>query len=177
VKAVLLAAGEGQRLEPLTVTCPKHLIKVAGKPILQFCLDAIKTAGITDVAIVTHYMSDTIRAYFGNGDSQGLKISYIEQKELLGTGNAAMTAEQYTGEEPFVLVYGDLLFAQTAVKQAVDLYENTKPKAVIAAVAVDKPENYGIIEFAEGKKLRRIIEKPEAEKAPSNLANAGIYEF
>jgi bifunctional UDP-N-acetylglucosamine pyrophosphorylase/glucosamine-1-phosphate N-acetyltransferase len=88
-----------------------------------------------------------------------------------------MTAEHYTGEEPFVLVYGDLLFAQTAVKQAVDLYENTKPNAVIAAVAVDKPGNYGIIEFAEGKKLRGIIEKPEAEKAPSNLANAGIYVF
>jgi bifunctional UDP-N-acetylglucosamine pyrophosphorylase/glucosamine-1-phosphate N-acetyltransferase len=175
VKAVLLAAGEGQRLEPLTTTRPKHLIKVAGKPILQFCLDAIKTVGITDIAIVTHYMGDKIEAYFGEGSSQGLKISYIEQKEVLGTGNAVLAAEQYVKDESFVLIYGDLLFASDAVRQAVDLYIQAKPKAVMAAVAVDKPENYGIIEFAEDKKLGCIIEKPEAGKAPSNLANAGIY--
>jgi bifunctional UDP-N-acetylglucosamine pyrophosphorylase/glucosamine-1-phosphate N-acetyltransferase len=176
MKAVLLAAGEGQRLEPLTATRPKHLIKVAGKPILQFCLDAIKVAGITDIIMVTHYMSDTIRAYVGDGSSQGLKISYITQKELLGTGNAAMVAEPYV-ENPFVLVYGDLLFAPEAIRQAVNLYKEAKPEAVIAAVAVDNPESYGIIEFAEGKKLKRIIEKPPAGKAPSNLANAGIYVF
>ncbi|MGD6933946.1 MAG: bifunctional sugar-1-phosphate nucleotidylyltransferase/acetyltransferase [Candidatus Bathyarchaeia archaeon] len=176
MKAVLLAAGEGQRLQPVTSTRPKHLIKVAGKPILQFCLDAVKTAGITDVVIVTHYMSDKIKAYFGDGASQSLKISYVEQKEILGTGNAAAVAEPYVDGE-FVLIYGDLLFAQDAVKQAVDLYKAAKPDAVIAVVPVDKPESYGIIEFAEGKKLKRIVEKPEAGKAPSNLANAGVYVF
>ncbi len=176
MKAVLLAAGEGQRLQPVTSTRPKHLIKVAGKPILQFCLDAVKTAGITDVVIVTHYMSDKIKAYFGDGASQGLKISYVEQKEILGTGNAAAVAEPYVDGE-FVLIYGDLLFAQDAVKQAVDLYKAAKPDAVMAVVPVDKPESYGIIEFSEGKKLKRIVEKPEAGKAPSNLANAGVYVF
>jgi len=176
MKAVLLAAGEGQRLQPLTSTRPKHLITVAGKPILQFCLDAVKVAGITDIIIVTRYMSDKIKAYFGDGSSQGLKISYVEQRELLGTGNAATVAESYV-DDTFVLVYGDLLFAQDAVKQVVDLYNAAKPEAVMAVVPVDKPENYGIIEFADGKKLRRIIEKPEAGKAPSNLANAGIYVF
>jgi bifunctional UDP-N-acetylglucosamine pyrophosphorylase/glucosamine-1-phosphate N-acetyltransferase len=174
MKAVLLAAGEGQRLQPITSTRPKHLIKVAGKPILQFCLDAVKTAGITETVIVTHYMSDKIKSYFGDGSSQGLKISYVEQKEILGTGNAASVAEPYV-EGEFVLIYGDLLFAQDAVKQAVDLYNKSKPDAVMAVVPVDKPESYGIIEFSEGKKLKRIVEKPEAGKAPSNLANAGIY--
>jgi bifunctional UDP-N-acetylglucosamine pyrophosphorylase/glucosamine-1-phosphate N-acetyltransferase len=176
VKAVLLAAGEGQRLQPITSTRPKHLIKLAGKPILQYCLDAVKTAGITEVIIITHYMSDKIQAYFGDGSNQGLKISYVEQKEILGTGNAASVAEPYvTGE--FVLIYGDLLFAQDAVKQAVDLYRSAKPDAVMAVVPVDKPESYGIIEFGEGKKLKQIVEKPEAGKAPSNLANAGVYVF
>ncbi|MGD6808096.1 MAG: bifunctional sugar-1-phosphate nucleotidylyltransferase/acetyltransferase [Candidatus Bathyarchaeia archaeon] len=176
MKAVLLAAGEGQRLQPITSTRPKHLIKLAGKPILQYCLDAVKTAGITEVIIITHYMSDKIQAYFGDGSNQGLKISYVEQKEILGTGNAASVAEPYvTGE--FVLIYGDLLFAQDAVKQAVDLYRSAKPDAVMAVVPVDKPESYGIIEFGEGKKLKQIVEKPEAGKAPSNLANAGVYVF
>ena len=179
MKAVLLAAGEGQRLEPLTFTRPKHLIKVAGKPILQFCLEAVKAAGITDIAIITHYMSDKIQMYFGDGSSQGLKISYIEQKELLGTGNAALTAEQHVdNDNDFVLVYGDLLFAPDAVRQAVDVYKKAdKPAAVMAVVAVDNPESYGIIECTDDKKLKRIIEKPKAENAPSNLANTGIYVF
>ncbi|XHH10136.1 MAG: bifunctional sugar-1-phosphate nucleotidylyltransferase/acetyltransferase [Candidatus Bathyarchaeia archaeon] len=174
MKAVLLAAGEGQRLQPVTSTRPKHLIKLAGKPILQYCLDAVKTAGITDVVIVTHYMSDKIKTYFSDGSSQGLSITYVEQKEILGTGNAAAVAEPYVDGE-FVLIYGDLLFAQDAVKQAVDLYHSAGADAVLAVVPVDKPESYGIIEFAEGKKLKRIVEKPEASKAPSNLANAGVY--
>jgi UDP-N-acetylglucosamine diphosphorylase / glucose-1-phosphate thymidylyltransferase / UDP-N-acetylgalactosamine diphosphorylase / glucosamine-1-phosphate N-acetyltransferase / galactosamine-1-phosphate N-acetyltransferase len=176
VKAVLLAAGEGQRLLPITSTRPKHLIKIAGKPILQFCLDAVKKAGITEAIIVTHYMGDKIKAYFGDGSSQGLKITYVEQQEILGTGNAASVAESYV-EGEFVLIYGDLLFAQDAVKQAVDLYRKAKPDAVMAVVPVDKPESYGIIEFGEGKKVKRIVEKPEAGKAPSNLANAGVYVF
>ncbi|MDR0797449.1 MAG: NTP transferase domain-containing protein, partial [Nitrososphaerota archaeon] len=88
MKAILLAAGEGQRLQPLTSTRPKHLISLTGKPILQFCIDAVKTAGIIDIIVITRYMRDKIQTYFGDGASQGLKISYIEQRELLGTGDA-----------------------------------------------------------------------------------------
>ncbi|MDR2720136.1 MAG: NTP transferase domain-containing protein [Nitrososphaerota archaeon] len=181
MKVVLLAAGEGQRLEPLTSTRPKPLIKVAGKPILQFCLDAVKTACLKEVIIVTHYMGDNIREYFGDGSSQGLKISYVEQKELLGTGNAVMAIEPFV-DDAFVLIYGDLLFEQDAVDQVLSLFEDEKPDAVIAVVGVDKPENYGIIELADielanGEQLRRIVEKPEVGKAPSDMANAGLYVF
>ncbi len=176
MKAVLLAAGEGVRLQPITSTRPKHLIKVAGKPILQYCLDSVKNAGITEVVMVTHYMGDSIKAYFGDGSQQGLKISYVEQKEILGTGNAASVAEPYVDGE-FVLIYGDLLFAPDAVKHAVDTYKKGKADAVMAVVPVDKPESYGIIELFEGKKVKRIVEKPAAGKAPSNLANAGVYVF
>lgn len=176
MKAVLLAAGEGVRLQPVTSMRPKHLIKLAGKPILQYCLDSVKNAGITEAIIVTHYMGDSIKAYFGDGSKQGLKISYVEQKEILGTGNAASVAEPYVDGE-FVLIYGDLLFAPDAVKNAVDTYKKGKADAVMAVVPVDKPESYGIIEFSEGKKVKRIVEKPAAGKAPSNLANAGVYVF
>jgi UDP-N-acetylglucosamine diphosphorylase/glucosamine-1-phosphate N-acetyltransferase len=176
MKAVLLAAGEGVRLQPITSTRPKHLIKVAGKPILQYCLDSVKNAGITEAVIVTHYMGEAIKAYFGDGRNQGLKISYVEQKQVLGTGNAASVAEPYVNDE-FVLIYGDLLFSPDAVKQAVDAYKKGKADAVMAVVPVDKPESYGIIELSEGKKVKRIVEKPAAGKEPSNLANAGVYVF
>jgi bifunctional UDP-N-acetylglucosamine pyrophosphorylase/glucosamine-1-phosphate N-acetyltransferase len=176
VKAVLLAAGAGERLMPITATRPKHLIKIAGKPILQFCLEAVKHAGITEAVIVTHYMGDAIRGYFGDGATFGLKLTYVEQREILGTGNAAETAEQYV-EGDFVLIYGDLLFGKEAVTTVLSQFKKGKTAAVMAVVPVDKPENYGIIEQDAEGKVKRIVEKPQAGKAPSNLANAGIYAF
>jgi UDP-N-acetylglucosamine diphosphorylase / glucose-1-phosphate thymidylyltransferase / UDP-N-acetylgalactosamine diphosphorylase / glucosamine-1-phosphate N-acetyltransferase / galactosamine-1-phosphate N-acetyltransferase len=176
MKAVLLAAGEGARLMPITAKRPKHLIKIAGKPILQYCLDAVKAAGITEAVIVTHYMGDSIRQHFGDGSSQGLKITYVEQKAILGTGNAASVAEPFVDDD-FVLIYGDLLFGQDAVKTVLQQYKGGKTSAVMGVVPVDKPESYGIIEQDKENKVKRIVEKPTAEKAPSNLANAGIYVF
>jgi bifunctional UDP-N-acetylglucosamine pyrophosphorylase/glucosamine-1-phosphate N-acetyltransferase len=176
MKAVLLAAGEGVRLLPITATRPKHLIKVGGKPILQFCLEAVKNAGITEVIIVTHYMGDAIRQYFGDGEKLGLSISYVEQEAVLGTGNAADVAEPYVDDD-FVLVYGDLLFGLDAVKNVLQSYKRGKTAAVMGVVQVDKPESYGIIELDEEKKVKRIVEKPAAGMAPSNLANAGVYVF
>jgi UDP-N-acetylglucosamine diphosphorylase/glucosamine-1-phosphate N-acetyltransferase len=176
MKAVLLAAGEGVRLMPITATRPKHLIKVGGKPILQFCLEAVKRGGITEAIIVTHYMGESIRSYFGDGEKLGLKLTYVEQKAILGTGNAAEVAEPYV-EGDFVLIYGDLLFGQDAVKQVLSQFKKGKTAAVMGVVEVDRPENYGIIEQDAEGKVKRIVEKPTAEKAPSNLANAGIYAF
>jgi UDP-N-acetylglucosamine diphosphorylase/glucosamine-1-phosphate N-acetyltransferase len=176
MKAVVLAAGEGVRLQPITATRPKHLIKVGGKPILEYCLDALKASGITEVIIVTHYMGDAIRQYFGDGERMGLKIAYVEQAEMLGTGNAVSVAEPYVDGD-FVLVYGDLLFAPEAVANVIHLYEAEKPAAVMAVVPVEKPESYGVVELENEKIVKRIIEKPAAEKSPSNLANAGLYLF
>ncbi len=176
MKAVLLAAGEGVRLQPITATRPKHLIKLGGKPILQFCLEAVKNAGINEAVIVTHYMGDAIRQYFGDGEKFGLSISYVEQEAVLGTGNAAAAAEPYVDGD-FVLVYGDLLFGIDAVKDTLRLFESGKTSAVVGVVPVDNPENYGIIELDEKKRVKGIVEKPAAAKAPSNLANAGVYVF
>jgi bifunctional UDP-N-acetylglucosamine pyrophosphorylase/glucosamine-1-phosphate N-acetyltransferase len=176
MKALLLAAGEGVRLMPITATRPKHLIKIAGKPILQFCLEAVKKAGIDEAVIVTHYMGESIRSYFGDGAKLGLKLSYVEQKAVLGTGNAAEAAEPYVDGD-FVLIYGDLLFGQDAVKDVLSQFKSGKTVAVMGVVPVDKPESYGIIEQDKEGKVKRIVEKPVAGKAPSNLANAGVYVF
>jgi UDP-N-acetylglucosamine diphosphorylase/glucosamine-1-phosphate N-acetyltransferase len=176
MKGVVLAAGEGARLQPITTTRPKHLIKVAGKPILEHCLEALKASGITDVTVVTHYMGDAIRQFFGDGERLGLKIAYVEQAEMLGTGNAVSDVEPYV-EGDFVLVYGDLLFAPEAVADAISLFEAESPAAVMAVVPVEKPESYGIVDVGNGNAVRRIVEKPASGEAPSNLANAGIYVF
>src|SRR3972149_6255873 len=176
MKAVVLAAGEGVRLQPITATRPKHLIKVGGKPILEHCLDALKACGVSETVIVTHYMGDAIRQYFGDGEKRGLKIEYVEQAEMLGTGNAVSVVESYVDGD-FVLVYGDLLFAPEALANLLHVFKAEKPEAVMAVVPVDKPESYGIVELADEKAVKRIVEKPVSGKAPSNLANAGLYAF
>jgi UDP-N-acetylglucosamine diphosphorylase/glucosamine-1-phosphate N-acetyltransferase len=176
LKAVLLAAGEGLRLLPITATRPKHLVKVGGKPILQFCLEAVRNAGISEVVIVTHYMGEAIRSYFGDGEKLGLRLSYVQQKAVLGTGDAVSVAESFVDGD-FVLVYGDLLFGQDVVRYVLTKFSSGKTSAVMGVVPVDKPESYGIVDLDSGQRVKRIVEKPPAGLAPSNLANAGVYVF
>jgi bifunctional UDP-N-acetylglucosamine pyrophosphorylase/glucosamine-1-phosphate N-acetyltransferase len=174
MKAVILAAGEGVRLQPVTSTRPKHLIRLGGKTILEHCLGAVKDAGIDEVLLVTHYMGDVIRRFLGDGNKLGLKIDYVEQRAILGTGNAASLAEPFIKED-FVLVYGDLLFSDEALKSVVKLHNGEKPSATMAVVPVENPEDYGVVELDDGKNVKRIVEKPKREDAPTNLANGGIY--
>jgi UDP-N-acetylglucosamine diphosphorylase/glucosamine-1-phosphate N-acetyltransferase len=176
MKAVLLAAGAGERLQPLTATRPKHLLKVGGKPILQFCLESVKKAGLDEAIIVTHCMGDTIRNYFGDGSTLGLKLSYVEQPQILGTGNAAGMAEPYLDDD-FVLIYGDLLFGVDALNEVVSKFKKGKTAVVMGIVPVDRPENYGIIEQDAKGRVKRIVEKTATGKMSSNLVNAGVYAF
>jgi bifunctional UDP-N-acetylglucosamine pyrophosphorylase/glucosamine-1-phosphate N-acetyltransferase len=176
MKAAVLAAGEGVRLQPITATRPKHLIRVGGKPILEHCINALKTCGIDEAVIVVYYMADSIRAYFGDGKKFGLKIQYAEQKAVLGTGNAVSVTEPHM-QEDFLLVNGDILFDAEAVKTVVNLHQKEKPATTMAIVPVEKPENYGIVELEDGRKVKRIVEKPTRKESTSNLANAGIYVF
>jgi bifunctional UDP-N-acetylglucosamine pyrophosphorylase/glucosamine-1-phosphate N-acetyltransferase len=176
MKAVVLAAGEGVRLQPLTLTRPKHMVKVGGKPILEHCLEALKTCGVTEAIVVVHYMAEVIRDYFGDGEEFGLKIEYVEQKTVLGTGNAASVVEPYV-ENDFFLIYGDLLFTAEALRKVLNLHKREKPTATLAVVPVEKPEDYGIVELEDEEQVKRIIEKPSRKEAPTNLANAGIYVF
>ncbi|MEM2465881.1 MAG: sugar phosphate nucleotidyltransferase [Candidatus Bathyarchaeia archaeon] len=176
MKAVVLAAGEGTRLQPITLTRPKHLISVGGKPVLEHCLNAVKACGISEIVIVVHYMAEAIRRYFGSGEKLGLKIEYAYQKGVLGTGNAASVVEPFVDGD-FVLVYGDLLFTAEALKKVLEMHSLKKPSATLSVVPVERPEDYGIIELKDDGVVKRIIEKPPRKEAPTNLANAGLYVF
>jgi bifunctional UDP-N-acetylglucosamine pyrophosphorylase/glucosamine-1-phosphate N-acetyltransferase len=177
MKAVVLAAGEGVRLQPITLTRPKHMIKIGGKPLLEHCLNALKASGINEILIITHYMGKLIREYFGNGENFGLKIEYTEQKAVLGTGNAVSAAEPFVDGD-FLLVYGDLLFSKEAVSRVLNVHRKEKaPSAVMAVVPVEIPENYGMVELDDEGKVKKLVEKPRRGEVSTNLANAGIYVF
>jgi bifunctional UDP-N-acetylglucosamine pyrophosphorylase/glucosamine-1-phosphate N-acetyltransferase len=174
MKAVVLSAGEGIRLRPLTLTRPKHLIPVGGKPLLEHLLTSVKTAGLEEVLIVIHFMGEKIQGFFGDGSKFGLQLKYVVQKEMGGTADAVGTVEPFV-EDDFLLIYGDLLVTPNLIKQVLHSHEKEKPTASMAVVPVRHTESYGIIKL-DGSYITEIFEKPSKE-APTNLANAGVYVF
>jgi len=173
LKAVVLAAGKGVRLEPFTLTRPKHLIPVGGRPLLEWLLEGLASSGVREALIVTYYMGDKIRGYFGRGSDLGLELTYATQREVLGTADAIGMAEEYVDGEDFLVVYGDLMVSEGAMRRVVSTGRDSEG-AVMAVVPVEKPSLYGVVEV-EGDQVRGIVEKPRPGEEPSNLANAGIY--
>ncbi|MFQ6065121.1 MAG: bifunctional sugar-1-phosphate nucleotidylyltransferase/acetyltransferase [Candidatus Bathyarchaeia archaeon] len=173
MKAVILAAGEGIRLRPLTLTRPKHLISIGGKPLLEHILDSLKAAGLNEALIVVYYMADKLQQFFGDGSNFGMELKYSLQEGVRGTADAAGLAKSYVDED-FLLIYGDLVVTPETIKKLIALHEEEKPVGTMAVTPVDHPEHYGIVKLDDSH-VTDIVEKPSPEGAPSNLANAGIY--
>ncbi len=169
MKAVVLVAGKGTRMEPLTSSCPKVMLQVANKPILEHILNSAIEAGIEGFVFITGYLEEQIREYFGDGSKWGVSIEYVQQKEQLGTANAIGCAKGYV-DGAFLVLNGDMLIGQEDLKALVSRTE----EAVICVKEVENPSDFGVLETANNKVVR-IIEKPK--NPPTNLANAGIYLF
>src|SRR5574341_1702262 len=95
MKAIVMAAGAGTRLQPLTLDTPKAMILVNGKPMLQILLEQLKSAGVTEVVVIVHYLKDKVIGYFGDGSKLGLKLTFVEQKEMKGSADAVLCAAPY----------------------------------------------------------------------------------
>lgn len=175
MKAVVLAAGRGTRLHPLTLTRPKHLVQVGGKPIIDHVLEALREAGLVDVVFIINYMADLLQNHLGDGTRYGMRFEYAVQKQLRGTADAASFAESFV-KENFLLTYGDWLTTSEAIRTVLHFHEKERPIATMAVVPVEDPEHYGIVEL-DNSQVKRIVEKPRPDQAPSNLANAGVYIF
>ncbi len=175
MKAVIPAAGEGTRLRPLTLTRPKHVFPIAGKPLLEHTLSALKNIGINDVLIVVGYLKERIIKTLGDGEKLGIKISYAEQPEVLGTADATKLAEKFVNNEPFLLINGDVITKETTYHGLKSKFEREKPDAILAVTQVPDPSKYGIVKI-EDDKVIKIVEKP-AQTSPYDYVNAGIYLF
>jgi len=174
--AVLLVAGEGRRLAPITNTRPKHIIPIAGKPLLQHTIESIaQEAGITEFLLVVGYKKEKIIELFGDGADLGVQISYIEQKEFLGTANATKYAQEYTLDSPFLMMYGDLLADPSVFAELMRCYNNNPSASIITLREVPDPSKFGIIQLDKRNHVVKIVEKPPQDLNMGNLANAGIY--
>lgn len=172
MQAVILAAGEGTRLRPLTSTRPKPMLPVAGKSILEWDLEALAKNGFKNVIIVVGYKKESIIDYFGKKFNE-IKLEYVTQKEQLGTAHAVSIVEDKVKEE-FLVMNGDLLVSEKLLSNFIKDHKKNKSRNSICLVEVKDPSEFGIVQL-RGSLVRGIIEKPIESK--SNLANAGIYIF
>ncbi|ADB60094.1 Nucleotidyl transferase [Haloterrigena turkmenica DSM 5511] len=166
MKAVVLAAGQGTRIRPLSDSIPKPMLPVADRPLVAHTIDAAIDAGADEIILVIGYEGETVRDYFGE-KYRGTPISYAVQTEQAGTAHAVNTAREHI-DGPFAVLNGDNLYDPAAVDR---LFEHCP---AVCAIAVDEPRNYGVLS-TDGDSVTGIVEKPS--KPPTNLANAGAYAF
>lgn len=173
MKAVILAAGKGTRLYPLTETRPKHLVPVGGKPIIDHVLMALKEAGITDVIFVVSYRKDQLQKWLGDGSRYGMKFEYSVQKQLKGTADAAKYAEPFLSKD-FLLTNGDWILESKVIDAAIKRHEELTPAATMVVTSAENPEEYGVVKI-ENSYVTDIIEKPPQSQGRADLVNAGLY--
>jgi UDP-N-acetylglucosamine diphosphorylase / glucose-1-phosphate thymidylyltransferase / UDP-N-acetylgalactosamine diphosphorylase / glucosamine-1-phosphate N-acetyltransferase / galactosamine-1-phosphate N-acetyltransferase len=163
MQAVILAAGLGKRMRPLTDKIAKPMLVVLGKPLLEYTLDAVHSF-VDEIIIVVGYKKKQIKDYFGNL-FKGVKIIYVEQEEQLGTGDAILCAEGVI-EEDFLILFGDDFVTKEVIEKAV------RHGLCVVAREVEHPERFGVLDV-KNNFVTGIEEKPEQPK--SNLVSIGIW--
>jgi glucose-1-phosphate thymidylyltransferase len=175
VKGVLLSGGTGSRLRPITHTGPKQLVPVANKPVLEYAVEDLKDAGITEIGVILgNKGQDEIQELLGDGSQYGVEITYIVQGNPLGLAHAAGCARDFVGDDDFVMYLGDNIL-KSGVTELVENFENGDYGAGIALQEVDDPQAFGIADVDDQDNVTELIEKPD--EPPTNLALIGMYVF
>ena len=166
MKCVILAAGEGKRMHPLTFSRPKVMLPIANKPILEWNLINAIDAGIKEFVFVVSYKSEMVRNYFGNGKKWNVKIEYVNQGEALGTAHAIGMVEKFV--DNFVVLCGDTIFGSQDIQNIV------KKQNSMGLFKIENAREYGIVETRNNKVIKIYEKMPEPF---TNIINAGIYHF
>lgn len=176
MKAMLLAAGLGTRLRPLTYELPKPMVPVLGRPVMEHILRLLAKHGFDDVVANLHYFPDLIRGRFGDGSDYGVRLVYSHEPELLGTAGGVRNVRDHFGDETFLIISGDAL---TDIDLGA-LWAAHKEKGGIATLALKRVEDtsqFGVVIVGEDGRIQGFQEKPDPAEALSNLGNCGIYVF
>ncbi len=174
---VILAAGKGSRIEPLSIYRPKPLLPVCNKPILQYQLEDMRRLGIRDVIIVVGHLKEGIVSRFGDGGWLGMNITYVEQKEKLGIAHAVGQLEPLV-DHSFLLFLGDIFLLAPRLDELVEMFWERRAGAVLAVKHEAEPEkisrNFAVVLHPSGA-VARVIEKPRCPT--SDLKGCGVYAF
>lgn len=175
MKAMILAAGVGSRLDPLTRNLPKPLVPIVNKPVMEHIVELLAQHEFTDIMVNLHYHGEMIKGYFGDGSKWGVSIQYSEEDQLWGDAGSVKRCERFF-DGTFMVVGGDDL-ADIDLSRLVKQHKEHKALCTIGLSLVDDPAEYGIVLVNERGKITRFLEKPKGEVIFSNMANTGVYVF
>lgn len=173
MKAVIMAGGEGTRLRPLTSNCPKPMLPLANRPMMEHIIDLLKRHGITDIVVTVAFLPNQIRNYFGDGSEFGVRITYATEDEPLGTAGSVRNAMDQLDEQ-FLVISGDVL-TDLDLGEIIAFHNEKKALATIGLVAVENPLEFGIVITREDGSIERFLEKPTWGQVFSDTINTGIF--
>lgn len=172
-KAIVLAAGKGTRLKPITNAIPKEIIRVGKDPAIEHVLKVLKAGGIEDVLLIVGRKKHALIDYLGSGERLGLKIYYRLQEEPKGTAHAVSLGKDFIGEdEDFVIMYGDNYFTPyETMKNIVDFHQKKDGGGTLVLHPVDDPTRFGVVDIDNNSEIHGMIEKPSMEEAQAYKVN------
>ncbi|MFA5114241.1 MAG: NDP-sugar synthase [Candidatus Margulisiibacteriota bacterium] len=177
MKAFILAAGYGTRLEPLTLAVPKPMVPIVNLPTMQHNIELLKKHGFTEIVANIHYYPEQIENYFGDGHAFGVSLDYSFEEELLGTAGGVRKMAQISGaQETFIVLSSDAL-TSINLTRCLEYHREKKALATIALARVNDVREFGVVMHDDSGRITGFQEKPDPAVALSDLANTGIYVF
>jgi len=176
VRAMVMAAGAGTRLRPLTQDVPKPMVTIANRPVLQYTIENLKRYGITEIILNLHNHPDQIRHYFGDGSKWGVSLQYSYEPKLLGTAGGVKNVEAFLKQGTFIVLSGDGL-TTINLKNLLAFHARKKAFGTIGLKPIDTRFDYGVTIRNSSSRITRFIEKPKWGDVFSNEVNTGIYVF
>jgi mannose-1-phosphate guanylyltransferase/phosphomannomutase len=176
MKAMILAAGVGSRLDPLTRNVPKPLVPIVNRPVMEYLVQLLKKHGFDEIMVNLHYLGDHIQNYFGDGSRWGVKIHWSFEDQLWGDAGSVKRVEDFFRDETFIVIGGDDL-TDMDLSRLIRTHKDKGALTTIALSLVDDPSEYGIVLMNEESRITRFLEKPKGEVIFSNTANTGVYVF
>lgn len=172
MKGVILHGGHGTRLRPLTHTGPKQLLPIANKPMSQYCIESLREAGITDIALIVGGPgSNKVQEFYGSGQNLGVKLTYIQQDSPRGIAHAIRLCKEFVENDKFIVFLGDNMLKRNISDYAIN-FKYSDANASVLLCEVNNPTQFGIADVKDGV-IKKIMEKPK--DPPTNLAVTGIY--
>jgi len=174
MKAVVMAGGFGNRIQPLTNSRPKPMLPIINRPMMEHTMMTLKDLGITEFIVLLYFKPEVIQDYFGDGSDFGIEITYVIPDDDYGTAGAVKLAQEHIGDDNFIIISGDLV-TDFDFQKIFDYHAEKKSKLTITLTSVDNPLEFGVVIANEEGKIEKFLEKPSWGEVFSDTINTGIY--
>lgn len=173
MKAIIMAGGQGSRLRPLTCNCPKPMLPVANKPMMEHIVNLLKKHNIQEIGVTLQYLPDVIQDYFGNGSEFGVHMRYFVEEVPLGTAGSVKNAQSFL-DQTFIVISGDAL-TDFDLSAAINFHKQNQALATLVLTRVATPLEYGVVITDAEQRIKQFLEKPSWGEVFSDTVNTGIY--